>query len=371
MTDRKQRSNGYSPVSRAEPPQVTALDPELDVFVTAAGWRDATAVALAGDASSRRYIRLQATGSSAILMDARSLPGSVEPFVTIGQWLASQSLSVPQLLYRAPDRPLLLLEDLGDGLFPDAIAAGVDETKLYGIATDILAMLHANAAPRILPDVRGSGWSLPHYGQERFVQEALLFLDWYWPAVLQRPADDSERGSFEALWRSLHQLGKLSDDRLVLMDYHSPNLMWLPDRQGLARVGILDFQDALFGSAAYDVVSLLQDPRRDVAEALETDLLAHYCKIAGPVSRGAFETAYAIQGAQRATRILGVFVRLWQRDGKPGYLKHMPRVWSLLERNLDRCIALRPLRQWLDGHVPAAHRGGAAQSLPTGKAQMQ
>jgi len=143
----------------------------------------------------------------------------------------------------------------------------------------------------------------------------------------------------------------------TLRDYHSPNLIWLPERFGVARVGLLDYQDAVMGAPAYDLMSLLQDARRDVPENVETELYAYYWQqlehndIA--YDREDFDIAYAILGAQRCTKILGIFARLADRDNKPAYLAHIPRVRAYLERNLQHPY-LKDLKHWFDCHLPPA-----------------
>jgi N-acetylmuramate 1-kinase len=324
-------------------------------FLEEAGWAKAQVAPLAGDASFRRYHRLQLGSQSRILMEAPPAHEAVEPFIAVGRYLAGLGLSVPTVLAADPAAGFVLLEDLGDALFPVAIASGASEAELYAEATRVLAHVHSQPAPKALAGV-ASVYSLPVFDVARFQREVDLVLDWYWPEAMGAPAADDIRQSYQAAWTPLWDLALASPTGLVQFDYHSPNLMWLPDRQAWRRVGVLDFQDSLQGPAAYDVVSLLQDPRRDVPDALETDLMARYLAETAVVDQAAFRAAYAVLGAQRASRILGVFVRLWRRDGKPGYLRHQPRVWRLLERNLQN-PALSALKIWFDQHLPPPVRG--------------
>ena len=319
-------------------------------FLKANGWGGAEIAPLAGDASFRRYFRVRDGARRAVLMDAPPPHENCAAFVAIDTYLAARGVSVPQVFASAPDEGLALLEDLGDSMFVRAIESGADEAELYRAATDVLAHLHAE------PMVQSVGsHAVGPYPEERMAREVALVLDWHWPELMGGAADDALRASYAAAWAEVWPLARTHDDRLVQLDYHSPNLMWLPDRDGLARVGVLDFQDAMHGPAAYDLVSLIQDPRRDVPPALEPELVARYLAARSEFDPRAFAASYAVLGAQRAARILGVFVRLWRRDGKSGYLKHIPRVWSLLDRNLAH-PALAPVARWFDANLPLSAR---------------
>jgi N-acetylmuramate 1-kinase len=324
-------------------------------FLTTHAWGDADIRPLAGDASFRAYFRLHKAESTVVLMVAPPDKESVEPFVAIGRHLETLGLSVPHILGADPENGLALLEDIGDALFPDAIAAGVDEKLLYQAATDVLVHVHGQHCPVVLSGIKARH-ELPQFTAARLQNEVDRVLEWHWEAIHGAPAPASVCAAYHAAWAPLWQ--KLADDALVLtqFDYHSPNLMWLPHRAGLQKIGVLDFQDALQGPAAYDVVSLLQDPRRDLAEGLEHLMIAHYTANRTGLDIHQFTTSYAILGAQRAARILGTFVRLWKRDGKPGYLQHQPRVWQYLDRNFahpDMC----DVKAWFDTHIPQDRRG--------------
>lgn len=278
-------------------------------FLRAAGWADARRAHLAGDASARSYERLWRGDQRAVLMDAPDAAGETADFLRIAAHLAGLGLSPPQVLAADAAAGLVLLEDLGDDLFTTVIARDAAlEAPLCAAAAKVLLHLQSAAPPPALPDLTAADWA----------ESALVATEWY----AGRPA------AGPALRRSLQEaLGTLADGRrvLILRDFHAGNLLWLPGRKGLARVGLLDFQQAQLGQPGYDLVSLLQDARRDVAPAVEAAVLRDL---------GVDPAAYAALGALRALRILGIFARLCLRDGKPGYLVHLPRVWRQLQANL-------------------------------------
>ena len=273
-------------------------------------------------------------------------------FVELALYMRSRGLSAPKIYEDELEHGLILLEDLGEEQF-FRILAGIDAEKewlLYREATRVLIDLHGEPMPSSL-----RGVPIEPYSNERMITEANTFLEWHWPELGAGPASEECRTSFEAAWRQVLPAGRYDDERLVQLDYHSPNLMWLPAREGAKRVGILDFQDAMRGPAAYDLVSLLQDARRDVQEGIEDNMVGVYLASRPGLDRNAFLASYAVMGAQRATRILGVFVRLWRRDGKPQYLRHLPRLWRYLDADLSH-PALAPLRAWFQDNVPAERR---------------
>ena len=336
-------------MTETTPPESTHVDraARIDAFLAAAGWAGATRRALAGDASFRRYQRLADGDRAAVLMDAPPAHEDVRSFVAVDRYLAGRGYSVPAILAADEDAGLLLLEDLGDDLFDALLPDNADETTLYAGAIDLLIDLHAEPP---------TGLDVPRYDDARMLDEVCRLLDWYMPAIAGAEPDDACRAAFTEAWRAVLRLARAVPEGLVLMDYHAPNLIWLPDRQGLARVGLLDFQDATIGPLAYDVVSLLEHPRRDVAQATVAAMKARYLAGRPEIDRGAFSAAYAVLGAQRNTRIAGTFARLWKRDGKAGYLDHLPRVWRLLEGNLAH-PALAPVKAWFDDAIPANKRG--------------
>jgi len=308
-----------------------------DRFVRANGWGDATAQTVAGDASNRRYVRLtRADAQTAIVMDAPPDKGEdVTPFVKIATYLTSQRLSAPHIYAQDIENGFLLIEDLGDDLFARLMADDAAiEPQLYAAATDVLLALH-QAPPCDVP-MCDADWLT---GMMDTV------FDWYAPTI---PA--KTRAAFETAFHAMAQTLDHTPKVVILRDFHAENLLWLPTRQGVARVGLLDFQDALLGHPAYDLVSVLQDARRDVATDIETAMINRY--LDGTTSDdGTFRTAYALIGLQRNLRILGIFARLGLRDGKPQYIDLIPRVWAYVERNLSH-PSLAPLDQILHTALP-------------------
>lgn len=347
-------------------------------------WRDAAIRHLQGDASTRSYARLTRDGETALLMDAPHRPDGppvrdgkpysriarladddmLRPFVAIGGALSASGLSVPEVIAMDLQKGLALVEDLGDLALGPATAAGFDQAEMWRTAVDVLIHLRGVPMPAALPLPDGTAYSLPRRDRAAFEIEIDLLLDWYWPAAHGSPAPEQVRSEFNALWSPVLDRLLALPGGWFLRDYHSPNLFWLPHRQGLARMGIIDFQDALNEHFAFDLVSLLQDARVTVPEELEARLFAYYCaEIARrepSFDREAFARAYADFGAQRNTRLLGLWMRLLKRDGKPQYLQHIPRTWGYLARNL-RSPGLAGLQAWYDRHFPPEAR---AAKLP-------
>ena len=340
-------------------------------FLAEAGFGEATRRHMQGDASTRAYERLLRDGKSFILMNAPRRPDGppvrdgkpysaiahlaedVTPFIAMDKALRARGLSAPEIVAADRDAGLLVLEDLGH----EAVVAGEPPAPIeerYQAAVDLLAELHAQALPDVLPVVPGVDYQLPRYDLGAFLIEVELLIDWYLPRFNARMAP-REREAFLALWHDALQPALNAPPTWVLRDYHSPNLMWLPERDGIKRVGLLDFQDAQWGPAAYDVASLLQDARVDVPERMEIALLSRYARARhaadASFDAGHFAQLYATLAAQRASKILGIFARLDRRDGKPQYLRHMPRVWAYLQRALAH-PALSPLKAWYRAHVP-------------------
>lgn len=309
-------------------------------FIAAAGWAEADVAPLAGDASNRRYDRLhKPDGSTAVLMDAPPEKGEdVRPFVTIADHLAALNLSAPHILARDEDAGFLLLEDLGDALFARTIEANPTlERPLYEAAVDLLVQLHTHPAPA----------ALPTYDPSVMADLAALPFDWY-PDTVAGFAD--QRTTFVVTVQRLLATHAAKADVMIQRDYHAENLLWLPQREGIARVGLLDFQDARAGHRAYDLVSLLEDARRDVTPALQQAMLTRYIAASGADPEG-FAAAYACLGAQRNLRILGVFSRLCIRDGKAHYVDLIPRVWGHLQHDLSH-PALTELRDMVARFIP-------------------
>jgi aminoglycoside/choline kinase family phosphotransferase len=285
------------------------------------------------------------------------LAEDVTPFVAVTGALSARGLSAPAIYAFDLARGFIVLEDLGDRVFGNELARGADQAPLWTAAVDVLLKLATEPPQASLPIEGHAPYPLPHFDAEAMLTEASLIIDWLWPALHGKATPDSLREEFEVLWRPHLEKAARADPGWVLRDYHSPNLMWLPAREGIRRVGILDFQDALSGPLAYDLVSLLQDARLDVPEPLERAELDRYCAArnaqSGPFSSDDFRTLYATLGAQRNSKILGIFARLAKRDGKRGYLAHIPRVARYLERDLAHA-ALGDLRRFYARAFPAA-----------------
>ncbi len=312
-------------------------------FLAAHGWGDAQILPLAGDASFRRYFRVVDSARQAVLMDAPPPHEDPRPFIAVAEYLCEQGLTAPTIFARDLAQGLLLIEDFGDvRLRETADAALPREVDLYAGVTDLLVHLHAR------PPMPG----LPVLGLEQWLDEVMLFSDWYCPTL----EIDVDRDAFRGAWEAV--LTPVEHDGLprvtVLRDYHAENIMLVPGKTGVAHYGLLDFQDALIGHPAYDLASVLEDARRDVTPAVEAAMLARYQGATGQD----IENAYWALAAQRNTRILGVFVRLWKRDGKPGYRQFQPRMWGLLERDLAH-PGLAPVRAWFDENIPADKRAAA------------
>lgn len=315
-------------------------------FLAAAGWGNAERGVLADDASFRRYDRLVRDGEQAVLMDAPPPMEDVRPFIHIDRLLREMGLSAPEILVEDAEAGLLVLEDLGDNTYTRVLADGGDEAALYELALDLLVELHRR--------FEGNG-ALPPYDDEAFLTEATLLTDWYMPALTGMETPAAQRAEYCGLWLAALAEARRMPSTLVLRDYHVDNMIWLPERPGAAACGLLDFQDARLGPVTYDLVSLLEDARRDVPPALAAKLLDRYLDAFPDLDREAFAASYAIMGAQRSAKILGIFTRLDRRDGKPGYLTHIPRVWRWLEGDLAH-PALADLRAWFERAVPPETR---------------
>jgi aminoglycoside/choline kinase family phosphotransferase len=325
---------------------------QIKAFLNANGYRDAALHPLAGDASFRRYIRVRHGAKSAMLMDAPPDKEDMRPYVAIASHLCRQGYSAPAIFAQAVGDGLFLLEDLGDDSYTSVLKRdGAIERELYAAAVDILAEWHDARKPvadrKTLP--------LPDYDAARLLKEALLFADWFLPQALGKEKAAGLRAEYAAIWRAIIDAAPIAANHWVHRDYHADNLMWLPARSGLRRVGLLDFQDGVYGDAAYDLVSLLEDARRDVNETLAEAMILRYAAASG-ADRQRLQAAYAILGAQRNCKIIGIFSRLAARDGKYAYLQHLPRVWRYLEHDVKH-PALATLKTWLDKHVPAECRG--------------
>ncbi len=343
-------------MSEAQPPQAAAD------FLQDHGWGGARIVPLAADASFRRYFRVHLGDTQAVLMDAPPHLEDTRPFLAVAQHLQALELRAPRVHAANLDLGLVLLEDFGDDRLGPYLQATPDaEQTLYRRALDSLIVAQSKAPPALLPyQALPTDGHVPlaPYDDAVLHREVNLLPEWFLPAV-GITLDTHAQADHDAGWRASWQPVLVQTQAapvMVLRDYHADNLMILNDS---AQLGLLDFQDALAGHAAYDLVSLLQDARRDVSEALEADMLRYYwdnaparIKALGQVE---FEAAYQLLGAQRNAKIIGIFTRLHRRDGKPFYPSLQPRVWRYLNRNLAH-PALAPVRSWFDAHVPAALR---------------
>lgn len=306
-------------------------------FLTAHGWDGMTMVPVAGDASFRRYFRVSDGRRSAILMDAPPPQEDPRPFIAVARWLAAHGFAAPAIHAADLTAGLVLLEDFGDVRLRETVDADPARAgALYGAAIDLLVRLHACAAADV-----------PAYDRAVLHREADLLPEWYCPAI----GVTADRAGYTAAWDAVFDPALAGPAVTVLRDYHAENLMLVG---GTDALGLLDFQDALAGHPAYDLVSLLQDARRDVDPLLEAEMLARYTAATG--AGADFDTAYHVLGAQRNAKIVGIFTRLWRRDGKPRYAALCPRVWRYLDRDLAH-PALAPVRAWFDATLPPEVRG--------------
>ena len=322
-------------------------------FVHGAGWGNAGERLLAGDASFRKYYRLTRSRDSAVVMDAPPPQEDVRPFVRIARHLIGLGLSAPQILAEDAEHGFLLIEDFGDDTFARVLAAGGDEAELYARATDVLVEIYRAGEKSLLP-------GLGAYAEDALIEAAMLLPEWYLPEVTGKPTPPEETTAYVAAWKECLATLPATGETLLLRDYHKDNLLWLPARSGVKACGLLDFQDAQRGHPSYDLVSLIEDARRDVAPGVHAACLQRYIMQAGIADAAGFRTGFALMSAQRHARIIGLFVRLMRRDGKPDYLPHLPRVWRMFERSLQH-EALSPLRHWVDRLLPPPlRRIGAA-----------
>ena len=344
---------------------------QLRAFLDEAGFGQARRQRLQGDASTRIFERLTLNNQTTILMNAAPRPDgppvrngkpystiahlaeNTVPYIALAAGLRERELSAPAILHADPARGFLIMEDLGE----ERIVAGDPPAPIeqrYEAAIDLLISLHRRKQPATLPVAPDLDYRLRLYDMEAFLIEAELLVDWYLVSVDAR-ANDAARNTFVAAWREALRPVIEAPRTWVLRDFHSPNLLWLPERKDIARIGVLDFQDTLLGPAAYDVASLAQDARVDIPEQLELALVSRYVRARLDDDRNfdaaGFSQLYATLAAQRASKILGIFARLDRRDGKPQYLRHIPRIWGYLQRSLAH-PALASLKAWYDANVP-------------------
>lgn len=324
----------------------------LNDFLRQNGWSDGDRKLLAADASFRHYDRLTRPNESRVLMDAPPPMENVRPFLKVARHLEKLGYSAPHVYAADEENGFVLLEDFGDATYTRLLKKGSDERALYALATDLLVDLHKLEAQTAIPD------GLPPYDDAALLREAMLFPDWFMPAAFGHETDKAAADEYALLWQEVFPLVQKMPKTIVLRDYHVDNLMILDGKTGLKACGLLDFQDALAGAVTYDIMSLLEDARRDIRPELFTEMQNRYISAMADKlpDTEAFLTSWAVLAAQRHAKVLGIFVRLCVRDGKPVYLRHLPRLWRLLERALEH-PALAKLRLWFDKNVPAEFRG--------------
>lgn len=308
---------------------------DIQSFLGVAGWNKAAAKDLAGDASTRRYRRLSKNGKSGILMIDPSVQ-TVTQFLKVTEILRKEGYSAPEILAQDLQKGLLLLEDFGDRLFVTLIEAGENEEKLYTLAVDFLLDLRTKKIPE----------GLPYFSSSYVLDQNTMFLDWFVPHESGKSVSEEGQRFYQQIWSHLLKSLDRKDEAMLLRDFHAENILFLEGRIGLKSLGLLDYQDAMTGPAAYDLVSLLQDARRTVPLSLEEKMLDYYILKSGVEGKW-FREVYAILGAHRALRILGIFTRLLNQDGKGRYQQFVPRVKAHLKRNLEH-PSLLALQHWLN-----------------------
>ncbi len=324
-------------------------DVEIDTFLNQNGWAGAKRTVLAGDASFRRYDRIMQAAESVVLMDAPLPDEDIRQFIAIAQHLSGLGYSAPNILAVDEEAGLLLLEDLGDNTYTQVLSKGGDEMVLYELAIDVLIDLHKRPVAESVPP------TLPNYGNGRLLDEVFLAPQWIFPTFTGAPASEDVRRAYGDIWLQLFPLIHAGPKTLVLRDYHVDNLLWLEGRMGIKACGLMDFQDAVAGHPAYDLMSLLEDARRDLGLGVKAKMIERYLLAFPKLDRGAFEIVFDILAAQRHAKVIGIFTRLFQRDGKPDYLVHIPRVWALLEAALENPV-LSHMRDWFDSNMPSDMR---------------
>lgn len=327
--------------------QSLSRDDEIVSFLDESGFGHLTRQPLQADASFRRYERLTGDKNSLMLMDAPPPKEDVRPFIAVTDLLRQYGFSAPEILAQDQERGFLVLEDLGRDSYSSLLRADPSrEKELYLAATELQAQLYHQAKHVAAP--------LAPYDYSVLMREIALLSDWFLPQIVGIDQAHALKPSYLAAWESVFKAAPLELSVPVLRDYHADNLMWLPERTGIQRVGLLDYQDALLGDSAYDLVSFLEDIRRTVSPDVIAACLDHFIKQTGQ-NRDDFMVRYAVLGAQRNTKIVGIFTRLCVRDGKPHYLGFLPQVWAWLVHDVSHPV-LAPVKQWLDAHVPPEYR---------------
>lgn len=335
--------------------------PAMDEFLARIGWAGAARAMLAGDASFRRYERVTHQGIIAVLMDAPPPWEDVRPFLAVTRHLAACGLSVPDIIAADETAGFLLLEDLGDASFTRMLkAAPAREAELYTAATQALIRLYRESKAH----AAHFSSTLPPYDMTVYLREAALLVEWFLPQIMGTARASALREDYLALWRAILTSAGLKQSCLVHRDYHADNLFWLEERAGHAAVGMIDYQDALWGDPAYDMASLLEDARRDVSAQTAAECLALFARETGEEALG-FSGRYAVLAAQRNAKIIGIFCRLAVRDGKAHYTDYLPRVWGHFLHDLRHPL-LAPMRKFIDAEAPPAWRGAFVADISVG-----
>ena len=335
--------------------------PEMDAFLSRSGWQGAVRRMLAGDASFRRYERVTHQNIVAVLMDAPPPWEDVRPFLEITHHLAEFGVTVPKIIASDEESGFLLLEDLGDQSFSRLLKVNpARETEIYLAATDALAIIHS-ASQKNTDHLKTV---LKPYDMAVYLREVALLVEWFLPQVVGMKQAKSLRNDYLTMWEKILQTANLKQSCLVHRDYHADNLFWLDDRKGHLAVGMIDYQDALWGDPAYDLASLLEDARRDVNPQTTADCFARFATSTGEEAHELAQR-YAVLAAQRNAKIIGIFMRLCVRDGKEHYLDYLPRVWGHFIHDLSH-PTLAPIKQFIDAHIPLDWRGRPTADLSIG-----
>jgi N-acetylmuramate 1-kinase len=351
-----------------------ARDATIEEFLQRHDVENVSRIFFEGDASSRRYETVVYKGESILLMDMPQRPDgppvkdgkpysqvahlaeSITAVIAINKHLVGLGYSAPRILASDLDAGLALIEPLGDRVYGRMMLAGEDMREPMLQAASLLAEMATHQWPTHPVATANNTHALKHYDEDAMLIEVDLMPSWFYRHVYAYAARATLNESFADIWRRILPLVRTERPQWVLRDFHSPNLIWIPERKGTKRVGLIDTQDAVLGHPAYDLMSMAQDARVDVSADMEKLVVDHYCderRKQGGFDEASFRTAYAVLGAQRATKILGIFARLNMRDGKPAYIKHMPRVSRYLARNLEH-PTLQPLKEWYLENIPEA-----------------
>ncbi|MEB3701369.1 Phosphotransferase enzyme family protein [Candidatus Bealeia paramacronuclearis] len=318
------------------------IDSNLNTFLKLNGCSTALSF-VAGDASPRTYYRVSSEAESRILMISEDEKSKNDSFLKIAKILKAEGFRAPQIYAEDFQNGFYLLEDLGDLTFNRALQEGISEKDLYQLGIKGLIEIHNK--------FQDNSHEIPSYNFDKFYEEASLLIDWYAPEVLKKPVPEEARNSYKSLWKNLYDAQPHLPQTLVLRDYMVDNLMWIPEEIDIQKLGILDFQDALWGPITYDLVSLLEEVRRDVDPHIVQKMLEIYLTAYPYFNVDDFYHSYYLWGAQRNSKIIGIFMRLAKRDGKTRYIDFIPRVWRLLENDLNH-PALTTMKNWFEENLP-------------------